>query len=106
MEENIVIQTPPAYQQPQAVQQNVYVAQEKRSNGIGTAGFVLALIAFFLCWVPVLDWILWALGAIFSFIGVFRRPRGLAIAGLVISFIGVIIIIAVLGTLMAAFATM
>ena len=35
--------------------------QEKKSNGVGTAGFVLALIAVFLGWVPVLGWILWVL---------------------------------------------
>ena len=33
--------------------------QEKKSNGVGTAGFVLALIALFLFWVPVLGWIIW-----------------------------------------------
>lgn len=72
---------------------------------MGTAGFVLSLVAFFLCWVPVLDWILWILGVIFSFIGVFKKPRGLAIAGLVISFIGIIFIIAVVGAITAALAS-
>lgn len=74
-----------------------------KKNGIGTAGFVLALIALLLSWVPVLDWILWILGVVFSFIGVFKAPRGLAIAGLVISFIGVIIMITLLGAILAAF---
>lgn len=85
------------------VQQTVYVNVEKKSNGIGTAGFVFALIAFIFCWVPVLDFILWFLGALLSFIGVFRQPRGLAIAGLVISFIGIIVIVSVVGAV-AAFA--
>ena len=67
--------------------------EQKKSNGIGTAGFVLALIGLFLCWIPILDWIIWLLGLIFSAIGVFRIPRGLAIAGLCISFIGLIIMI-------------
>lgn len=79
------------------MQQNVYVNVEKKSNGMGTAGFVLALLAFVFCWVPVLDFILWFLGALFSFIGVFRQPKGLAIAGLVISFIGIIVIVSVIG---------
>ena len=70
-------------------------------NGIGTAGFVLALIGLILCWIPILDWILWLLGVIFSFIGVFRAPRGLAIAGLVISFIGIIILITFIGAIAA-----
>ena len=55
----------------QPVQQTVIVQQEpqRKSNGIGTAGFVLSLVALFLCWIPVLDWILWLLGLIFSAIG-------------------------------------
>lgn len=32
--------------------------QEKQSNGIGTAGFVLSILGVVLCWIPVLDWIL------------------------------------------------
>ena len=69
------------------------------SNGMGTAGFVLALIAFFVCWIPVVDFVVWFLGALFSFIGVFKKPRGLAIAGLVISFIGIIILMVFFGAL-------
>ena len=69
--------------------------QQKKSNGLGIAGFVLALIALFLVWVPVLGWILWLLGLIFSFIGVFKKPKGLAIAGLVISLIGIIVLIVI-----------
>ncbi len=75
---------------------------EKKSNSLGTAGFVLAILAIVFCWVPVLDWILWFLGALFSVIGLFKQPRGLAIAGTVISFIGVIIMIALVGMIMAA----
>lgn len=86
----------------QAPQQQVFIQQAPapKSNGIGTAGFVLALIGLILCWIPILDWILWLLGVIFSFIGVFRAPRGLAIAGLVISFIGIIILITFIGALL------
>ena len=75
---------------------------EKKSNGIGTAGFVLALLGVILCWIPVINWILWLLGLIFSFIGVFKQPKGLAITGLVLSFICIIIIITVLGAIAAA----
>ncbi|MCX4311745.1 MAG: hypothetical protein OSJ26_04170 [Muribaculaceae bacterium] len=66
---------------------------QKKGNGLGTAGFVLSLIAFILCWVPILDFILWLLGAIFSVIGVFKAPRGLAIAGCIISFILIIVLL-------------
>ena len=75
---------------------------ERKSNGVGVAGFVLALIAVFLGWVPVLGWILWFLGLILSFVGVFKQPRGLAIAGLVISLIGIILILTVFGALLGA----
>ena len=34
--------------------------------GIGTSGFVLALIALFIGWVPIIGWIVWALGLILS----------------------------------------
>ncbi len=76
----------------QGTERIVYV--ERKSNGMAIAGFVLSLVALLLCWVPGLSWILWLLGLIFSIIGVCRpNNRGLAIAGLVISFIGAVIII-------------
>ena len=77
---------------------------EKKSNGVGTAGFVLALCGIFFSWIPVFNWILWALGFIFSFVGIFRKPRGLAIAGLVISCLDLIILIAVIGLLATIFS--
>ena len=70
--------------QPIVIQNTIV---EKPSNGIGTAGFVLSLICFFLSWIPILSWILGFLGFLFSFIGVFKKPRGLAITGLIFSII-------------------
>ncbi|MDR1417233.1 MAG: hypothetical protein LBJ57_07450 [Prevotellaceae bacterium] len=63
------------------------------SNGVGTAGFVLALIAIFFGWIPVLGWVLWTIGLILSFVGVLKSPRGLAITGLVISVIDLILLL-------------
>lgn len=80
----------------QPAQQPVVV---KKGNGMGVAGFVLALLGLIFCWVPVIDWILWLLGVIFSLIGVFKPKKGLAIAGLVISFIGILVIFFLLGSL-------
>lgn len=82
--------------------EKVVVVEKAPGNGLGTAGFVLALLGLVFCWVPVLDWILWILGVIFSLIGVFRPRKGLAIAGLVISFIGLIVMVVLLGVVMAA----
>jgi len=76
--------------------QTVIINQtEKKSNGVGVAGFILALLALFLGWIPILGWILWVLGLILSFVGVFRKPRGIAIAGLIISLIGIVLLIVV-----------
>ena len=76
----------------------------KQGNGVGTAGFVLALINF-LCFIPFIGgFILWTvglLGLILSFAGVFKKPRGLAIAGLVISLIQFILSILVFSAIFA-----
>ena len=76
--------------------------QQSKSNGLGTAGFVLALISFLFCWVPGVNWVVWFLGAIFSIIGCFKEPRGLAIAGTIISFIDIIILISLIGAIAGA----
>ena len=78
--------------------------QPSKSNGIGTAGFVLALIALVFCLVPILNGIVWFLGLVLSAIGVFKQPRGLAIAGLAISLIGIIILLSVVGLFAAGAA--
>lgn len=89
-------------------QQTVIIQQapSQGSNGLGTAGFILALLALIFCRVPVLDWILWILGLVLSFCGVFKAPKGLAIAGLVISLIGLILIVVVFGAIATAVASL
>ena len=84
----------------------VYVEDNRnKGNGMGTAGFVLSLVSVVFCWLPILAWITWFLGFLFSFIGVFKKPRGLAIAGLVLSVIGIIILIIFIGAIVALAAT-
>ena len=82
--------------------------QQQRSNGLGIAGFVLALIAVFVSWIPILGWIIWILGAVFSIIGIFKGPpRGLAIAGTILSFIDLILLVFVasaIGGMLALFS--
>ena len=90
-------QAPPP--QPQQI-----IVQQAQSNGMGVAGFVCALLAILLCWIPVLDWILWILGLIFSIIGMTKQPKGLAIAGLVLSLIGLIFLVVLIGIISAALA--
>ena len=76
---------------------------EKKSNGVGIAGFVLALCALLFSWTPVFNWILWALGLILSLVGIFRKPKGLAIAGLIISCLGLILLIVLASVLASIF---
>lgn len=94
MTENQTEQQPQATPQPQVV--NVIQQEAPKKNGIGTAGFVLALVGLIFGWVPFFGWISWLLGLIFSFIGIFKTPKGLSIAGLVISLIGIVVIIIIL----------
>ncbi|MCE3076837.1 hypothetical protein [Chryseobacterium gwangjuense] len=82
--------------QPILIQQGV-----NQSNGIGIAGFVLSVIAIFIGWIPFLGWFVWFLGLILSFIGIFRAPKGFAIAGLIISLIGVVLLIFLFGAILA-----
>ena len=93
-------------QQGQSGQTVIINQTESNKNGVGIAGFVLALIAIFLGWVPVLGWIIWVLGLILSFVGVFKKPRGMAIAGLVISLIGIILLLTVFAAILGGAATL
>ncbi len=82
--------------------QTIIVQQSfKKGNGLGIAGFVLALLGLICSWVPVLGWIMWFLGLLFSFIAVFKAPRGFAIAGLCISLLGLILLLVLLGSIAA-----
>ena len=90
MEQSIII--------PQVEQQNtnpqpqtIIIQQTSNKNGIGLAGFIVSITGFFLCWVPVLSWLLLIPSFLLSF---FRKPRTLAIIGATIS--GLIIFIKLL----------
>lgn len=67
-------------------QQTIYVKPE--TNTLGTIGFILVVIAYVLFWMPGVNSILGLLGLLFSFIGLFKSPRGLAVAGFVMAMIG------------------
>jgi hypothetical protein len=73
-----------------------------KKNKLGAAGFVIALIALFMKWVTIpvigkLEGIIWLLGIVLSIIGLFSKPKGFAIAGIIISLIGIIWLIVVGG---------
>jgi hypothetical protein len=61
--------------------QNVTVVTQG-SNGLGTAGFVLSLLGIVTCGFTSI------FGFILSFAGLFKEPRGLAIAGLILGIPG------------------
>ncbi len=69
-------------------------------NGVGTAGFVLGLIGFLFSFIPIIGIIAWPLvivGLVLSLVGVARAAkgvatnRGMAIAGAVLSVLGLIV---------------
>ena len=62
-----------------------------RSNGLGVAGFVMAVISIFIGWIPFIGAIPLGLAILFSIIALFRSPRGLAIAGLIVSGIALVV---------------
>jgi outer membrane lipoprotein SlyB len=63
---------------------------------MAVAALVMGILALVLCWVPIVNWILAALGIIFGAVGMVKgkrvgRGRGLAITGLLLSVVGVVI---------------
>ena len=97
-----------AYQQPQPVvvpnvsanHETTVIVEGGRSNSMGIAGFIIALLGLIFCLVPIVNLLLWFLGLVFSFVGLFKAPRGMAIAGFVLSFVIIFIIIATMGAAM------
>lgn len=74
-------------------------APARPSNGLGTAGFVVGLIGLLFSFLPLIGVIAWPLvilGIIFSGIGISKATKGvatnkgLAIAGLVVSIVGLV----------------
>ena len=67
-------------------------------NGLAIAGMVLAICAVVLSWAPVVNFVCWLLGLIFSTVGLKKANqgaphRGMAIAGLAISLVGIVLIV-------------
>ena len=81
---------------PQGRQWQEPLPQREQTNGMGIAGFVLSAMASLGCGVAYVSGPLWLLGLVFSIIGLNRKPRGLAIAGLIISLVGIVIGIVIL----------
>ena len=65
-------------------------------NGYGIAGFILSLFGLPIAGAFVVSSIFWLFGLIFSIIGMFKRPRGFAIAGLIISLLSFLLFLGAL----------
>ena len=70
---------------------------DKSAKVVGRVGFIMSSVALLLGWMDILGWILWALGAFFSVLGMFRNNRGLAIAGIIISIVAFLVIFFIYG---------
>lgn len=70
------------------------MAENTNKNGLAVAGFVVALIGVILSWIPLVNVfgvILCAVGFILALIGAFKKPRTLAIIGMILAVAGGII---------------
>ena len=98
----------PTYQQPiqtvQPIYQPVYtqpviitpIDNRKRINGAATAGLIFGIINLCTSWIPLLNAIPAILGLIFSIAGVSKKDaggKGRAIAGLIMSAVGLLIVV-------------
>ena len=83
----------PVAQPVQPVYQQAPAAPVKRGNGPATAGLVFGILTMVFCWIPGIFWGFALFGLIFSIIGVAKRNasgKGKAIAGLILTVLGLI----------------
>ena len=72
------------------------MADNMNKNGLGVAGFVIALVGLVFSWIPLLNvfsfW-LCAIGIVLSLVALFlkNKKKGMAIAGLVCGIVGILI---------------
>lgn len=65
--------------------------QTEQKNVIGLVGMIVAIVALVFSMIPVLGWILWFFGELFSVIGLFKKPRTCAVIGFVLSLMGLVL---------------
>ena len=65
--------------------------QTEQKNVIGLVGMIVAIVALVFSMVPVLGWILWLFGELFSVIGLFKKPRTCAVIGFILSLMGLVL---------------
>lgn len=65
--------------------------QTEQKNVFGLVGMIVAIVALVFSMVPVLGWILWFFGELFSVIGLFKKPRTCAVIGFILSLMGLVL---------------
>lgn len=83
-------QTPPPYSAPRQTDQD--------SNIPGLLGFIFALLTFLGAPMPFLGIFSWLAGLVLSCVGLSRRPKGFAIAGLCISLFTLLLVIVLISS--------
>ncbi len=82
-----------------------------QKNGLGVAGFVVALVGLIFSWIPLVNlwsiWLCWV-GLALSLVAVFlkNKKKGLAIAGIVLAIVGIALYYLVYAGIKAAVAGM
>ncbi len=72
-------------------------------GGMSITGFIISLLAFMVCWIPLINLVFWLPGLVFSIVGLPRRRRGLAVAGVFISIFTLLFIIIFMSVYSVAF---
>ena len=95
-------------------EQTTQVAEQpvvKAKNGLGLAGFIVALVGLVFCWIPFLGQILLSVGGTLALIGLIlgivkKKKLTLAIIGLVISCVGFIVAVILFTVLNSALTSL
>lgn len=69
---------------------------KQNTTTLGLIGFIISLVSLVTIFIPLFGLVIWITGIIFSIIGVSNKKKGFAIAGLIISFSWIFILIIVL----------
>lgn len=87
--------------------QTIIIKQEvPQKNGVGIAGFVMSITGLILCWVPIIKWLLLVPAFLLSFIGMFKKPRILAVIGTIISALVILVIVIIKAAFFSAITSM
>lgn len=81
-----------------------YQPASPKSNGVGVAGFIISILCAFFSWIPGVNVFLWIVGVVLCCIGMTRQPKGLAVAGFIISLFALLLTILFFGGVVALLA--